>query len=498
VGGLRIDTKSSSSPRVFVSYRRDDAGDAAGRIYDHLVEQYGAESVFIDIDTIPAGADFVQVISEAVASCDVLIAVIGKRWLTVKDGSGGRRIDDPLDFVHLEIATALSSGVQVVPALVQRIVMPKETQLPAPLRALARRNAINLSHEHFGEGMHRLIADLDVTRESVRYAREQGAEREQLEREAAEREAAAREQRHAERVKQWSQHELIAVEQTLTQTGAVLSVAFSPDGRLLATGGNDRAARVWDAATGSQLQRLTHASPEVTSVVFSGDGQHLLTGNSLAPTLWDIESGQRVREYKVGLFSRKAYIVLFSPDGQVVAGAYDGVAVWDTDKRKGTTLPKTALQSIKALAFSPDGKRLAAGGADGLVTLWNVGPKWERLRTITNASEVTALAFSPDGRFLAIGTTASTTRVFEVAGWDYRRTLSHDGPPTALVFSPDSSMLFTAAAYDPVCVWNTENWNALVELDHESAIHALACSPSGQRLAVGCEDKTTRIWTSGA
>jgi hypothetical protein len=147
-----------------VSYRREDASDAAGRIYDALAPRYGNDRVFLDIDNIPAGEDFVEVLTRAVASCDVLIAVIGKRWLTIRDG-GGRRLDNPLDFVHLEIAAALERGIRVVPALVQGVSMPKVSQLPEPLHKLAQRQAVNLSADRFPGAIRKLIGDLDVLAE---------------------------------------------------------------------------------------------------------------------------------------------------------------------------------------------------------------------------------------------------------------------------------------------------------------------------------------------
>jgi hypothetical protein len=155
-----MDAATTTSPRVYVSYRRDDAPDAAGRIYDRLAAQYGPDRVFFDVDTIPPGEDFVELINQRVAECDVLIAVIGRRWLTVKDGAGSRRIDNPHDYVHVEIAAALKRRILVVPALAgERVEVPKEDQLPPPLRALSHRNAINLTAERFGDGTHKLIAD---------------------------------------------------------------------------------------------------------------------------------------------------------------------------------------------------------------------------------------------------------------------------------------------------------------------------------------------------
>jgi hypothetical protein len=143
-------------PTFFISYRREDGSGYAGRIYDHLVQSFGQDRVFMDVDAIEPGQDFVEVIQNAVGSCSALIAVVGRNWLGVRlDGS--RRIDDPEDFVHLEVATALERGVRVIPVLVDDAETPKSTELPPRLQALARRNAVRASHTSFRAGIDSLI-----------------------------------------------------------------------------------------------------------------------------------------------------------------------------------------------------------------------------------------------------------------------------------------------------------------------------------------------------
>jgi hypothetical protein len=127
-------------PKVFISYRREDADLFAGRLCDRLQAEYGRENVFMDVDSIPFGVDFRQNIADAVGGCDFCLAVIGGRWLD-SDADGRRRIDDPRDYVRLEIATALGAGIPVIPVLVGETVAPKETELPDDLKPLAYRNA---------------------------------------------------------------------------------------------------------------------------------------------------------------------------------------------------------------------------------------------------------------------------------------------------------------------------------------------------------------------
>jgi TIR domain len=149
------------SGRVFISYRRQESSSPAGRLYDRLADRLGDDHVFIDVDTIAPGLDFGEVITEAVSTCEVLLAVIGPRWLTATDEDGRRRLDDPDDIVRLEIAAALERNIRVIPILVEGAVMPRRQQLPEGLGRLARRNAVTLRHESFRSDVDRLLATIE-------------------------------------------------------------------------------------------------------------------------------------------------------------------------------------------------------------------------------------------------------------------------------------------------------------------------------------------------
>jgi formylglycine-generating enzyme required for sulfatase activity len=161
--------------RIFISYRRDDSAGYAIALFKQLSEHFGAEQIFMDIDTIEPGLDFVEVIEEAVGSCDALVALIGRQWLTITDEAGNRRLDDPYDFVRLEIATALDRNIRVIPALVRGAPMPRTEELPAPLKMLARRNALELSDQRFDHDVGRLIAVLEKVLGAVKEAPPQPA-----------------------------------------------------------------------------------------------------------------------------------------------------------------------------------------------------------------------------------------------------------------------------------------------------------------------------------
>jgi TIR domain len=131
---------------IFISYRRHDSEGEAGRLFDDLVEQFDEKSVFMDVAAVTVGRDFRKAIDESVASCGVLLAVIGPGWLDANNEKGERRLDDPADFVRLETASALGRDIPVIPVLVHGAKMPRADQLPDDLKNLAYRNCAELTH----------------------------------------------------------------------------------------------------------------------------------------------------------------------------------------------------------------------------------------------------------------------------------------------------------------------------------------------------------------
>ena len=145
-----VSVERGEAGRVFISYRRQDTAWPARQLYDVLVAELGADRVFKDVDDIEPGDDFVERIQSAVGSCEVLLALIGPQWLTVTDANGARRIDDPEDFVRLEVETALTrDDVRVIPILVDNAKMPTPQQLPMELAALTRRQAVEINPVNF-------------------------------------------------------------------------------------------------------------------------------------------------------------------------------------------------------------------------------------------------------------------------------------------------------------------------------------------------------------
>jgi hypothetical protein len=146
--------------KVFISYRRDDSAGYAGRVHDRLVRDLGVDLLFMDVDSIDLGINFAKVLQDEVAKCEVLLAVIGPHWLVAQDDDGQRRLDNPNDFVRIEIAAALQRDIPVIPVLLDGAKVPKASQLPSELKELALRNALEVRHTSFHSDMDRLIAFL--------------------------------------------------------------------------------------------------------------------------------------------------------------------------------------------------------------------------------------------------------------------------------------------------------------------------------------------------
>jgi hypothetical protein len=152
---------------VFICYRREDSAGFARLIYDRLTHKLGHESVFFDVDNIAPGLDFVDILSERVGQCDALIAVIGRNWASSKYLDDQRRLDDPNDFVRIEIEAALARKIRVIPILVDGATMPRPDDLPDTLKKLTRRQGIEISHTRFDSDVERLTRALSLLEDEL-------------------------------------------------------------------------------------------------------------------------------------------------------------------------------------------------------------------------------------------------------------------------------------------------------------------------------------------
>ena len=145
---------------IFISYRRNDSDVAAGRLADDLMEIFGRDAIFRDIDTLEAGEDYTAALDHALDSCVALIAMIGPRWSNIADDAGHRRLENPADWVRIEVRRALERGIRVIPVLISA-TMPQETDVPADLKSLLQRQALDLSDRHWRQDVELLAQALE-------------------------------------------------------------------------------------------------------------------------------------------------------------------------------------------------------------------------------------------------------------------------------------------------------------------------------------------------
>jgi WD40 repeat protein len=277
------------------------------------------------------------------------------------------------------------------------------------------------------------------------------------------------------------------------------SVAFVADGRWVAAGSLDGLVRVWDRATTREFfSALTPTQAGVHGLAFCGrEGRILMAATTDNTVLgWYMKSGMPA--FTLRGHKRVVTAVACSPDGRrLVSGSLDGtVKLWDLTRRDDDLTLKPANEGVTGVAFSPDGRRLAGATQDKAVKVWDMASRKMVFKVVPLPAPLNSLAFHPDGSQLAAAGGDGSVRLWEVPGGRERRCLrGHRGPVHALAFRPDGGRLACAGQDGSTRLWETATGQEVLALDgHGGPVHAVAFSPDGQHLATASEDGVTRVW----
>jgi WD40 repeat protein len=451
--------------RIFISYRREDTSATAGRLYDRLEARFGTDSVFMDVDSIAPGYDFAEAIESAVGSCQAVLAVIGTHWL-----------DDPDDFVALEIKAGLDRDIPVIPVLVGG----------APgLSALARRQSLRLDHDSFTADFTRLLTALERT-----FAR--GAPS----RERAPVPLPAAVKPSSEDVPP-PPTRMVHV---FADNGRTFyAVAFSLDGQLIA-GANDEGTFLWDFGSRVQVRTINGHTDAVTAVAF-GTGADVLATASRDRTvrLWDAASGEALHI----LIGHTSWVtaVAFSPDGRLLAsGSFDStVRLWDPASGDLLHVLDGHEEGVTAVAFSPNDRLLATASYDKTVRLWDLGTGRALRTLIGHTKAVSAVAFAPGGARLATGGLDKTVRIWDLTTVTGTWFVGGASRVNALAYRPDGRVLAAACTDKTVRLWDPTTGGSLGSLKVHGGllarkVNGVAFSSDGQTLASAGDDWTVRLW----
>lgn len=278
------------------------------------------------------------------------------------------------------------------------------------------------------------------------------------------------------------------------------AVAFSPDDRLVATAGDDPAVKLWDVEMGKCLKILRGHTDTVNSIAFHPDGD-ILASSSVDKTvrLWHINNFEQNQQEVLEGHQGRVWSIAFSPDGSTLASASEDLTVklWDLNTRRCLQTLNGHDRWVKTVAFSPDGQTIASASFDGIIKLWSVKTgaclqSWQG-----HKMTVTTVAFSPDNCWLASSSYDETVKIWDIFSGDCFRTLrEHSNRVWSVSFSPDSQYLATGGDDRAARLWHFKTGQSIKTWKgNTNGILSLALSKERQILATGHEDQTIKLWS---
>ncbi len=277
-------------------------------------------------------------------------------------------------------------------------------------------------------------------------------------------------------------------------SAAINGIAFSPDSKQIATASDDGTARLWDAGSGQELKTFQGNSGPMSCVSFSPDGKRLATAHTdKTAKVWDAGSGREVltlRGHSGGVTG-----VVYDPSGgRLATASQDGSAkIWDAHDGHLLATLRGHSDALNAVAFSQDGKMLATASSDSTTRLWD-SSRGVQIRNLRQSGSIKGVAFSPDGKRLATASSDNNASLWDVSKGLPILNLHEPGPANGVAFSPDGASLASASEGAIAQIWDLGGGQGLLTLRHLDSVNDVTYSPDGKRLITGSSDKTAKVW----
>ncbi len=281
----------------------------------------------------------------------------------------------------------------------------------------------------------------------------------------------------------------------LVHAGPVNGVAFSPDGKHVATASSDMTAKVWDVTNGHLVMTLRGYAARINGIAYSPDGTRLATASDDGTARqWDSVNGQELLFIQSGL--GPLYGVAYSPDGKdlVTASADKSAKIWDARVGRLVLTLAGHTGAVNGVAYCPDGSRLATASSDGTAKTWDARNGHLLLTLRGHSGAVNGVTFSPDGKVLASASSDNTARLWDAGKGVQLRNLRQSGSVKGVAFSPDGKRLATASSDNTASIWDISKGLQVLNLRQMGSVNAVAFGLDGRQLATASDGASAQIW----